>query len=80
MRPLFIRLKTWGVDRRALEVMTEKHYANGLQNAFFVIIFDIYYATLKIVAYDMFYTDIHHWYKFYYSLSSFRLIWVFELN
>ena len=34
MRPLFIRLKTWGVDRRALEVMTEKHYANGLQNAF----------------------------------------------
>ena len=36
-----------------------KPYENGPQQRFFVIIFNIYYAALKIVAYLMSYTDMH---------------------
>ena len=36
---------------------------------------DIYYPAWKIVKYTMYYTDMHHWYNFFLSLSSLSLIW-----
>ena len=35
--------------------------SKSVRQRFFVIIFDIYYVTLKILTYVMSYTDIHHW-------------------
>ena len=43
------------------EAVAQKTYENGPQQRFFVTVYDIYYAALKIVTYVMFYTDMHHW-------------------
>ena len=41
----------------------------------FFLIFDIYYAAWKILKHIMSYTDIHHWQKSYWDMSSLRAIW-----